>query len=487
MNYDEALEQLAQCGVKQNGRWVSRCLNKEWFDKHNLTDLYDMILNETADATNATFKERLWMFEHLPLQYCECGNVARKHNSEDRWSDYCSRDCMIKSHKRINKMRETKNSQDYTSINNKRKQTMLAKYGVEYNSQRADVKTKLGQGQLDIHIKELLNNPKWLYEQYVVNIKSASEIASEIGCDYSTVLEYVRKQGWPVRQVYNKSLAEKQIASYIESLGFTVTSPTDKLSGKQEIDVYVESKRFGIEVDGLRYHSFDCKETKAQQLKHLNKTLVAQQNNIDLIHVTDHQWNNQQDIVKSIISSKLGINEDHIFARKCTIDIVSVDEARKFLTDNHIQGYVGSVIRLGLFYEGQLVSLATFGKPRYVKDVPWELLRFASIRGKTVVGGFSKLIHRFKRDNNGSIISYADRMRSNGNVYARCGFELVRTSLPGYFWTNGNVVISRNKCQKHKLEKWLLTYDSTKTEAENMFSAGYRRFWDCGQLVYIKN
>ena len=49
---------------------------------------------------------------------------------------------------------------------------------------------------------------------------------------------------------------------------------------------------------------------------------------------------------------------------------------------------------------------------------------------------------------------------------------------------SNRLTISRYKCQKSQLQKWLKTYDSTKTEAENMFLAKYRRYWDCGQTAW---
>ena len=72
----------------------------------------------------------------------------------------------------------------------------------------------------------------------------------------------------------------------------------------------------------------------------------------------------KKDIVKSQILNLLNKNTEKIFARKCYTKEVSVKETRKFLDSNHIQGFVGSQIKLGLFYNDELVSLMTFGKPR---------------------------------------------------------------------------------------------------------------------------
>lgn len=48
----------------------------------------------------------------------------------------------------------------------------------------------------------------------------------------------------------------------------------------------------------------------------------------------------------------------------------------------------------------------------------------------------------------------------------------------------GGKLYNRMKFQKYKLEKLLPIFDQDKSEQENMFDNGYKRFWDCGQLVY---
>ena len=49
-----------------------------------------------------------------------------------------------------------------------------------------------------------------------------------------------------------------------------------------------------------------------------------------------------------------------------------------FQIENHLQGYAKSSIDIGLFYEGQLVSLMTFGKTRFSKKYEYELIRFCN-------------------------------------------------------------------------------------------------------------
>jgi hypothetical protein len=128
----------------------------------------------------------------------------------------------------------------------------------------------------------------------------------------------------------------------------------------------------------------------------------------------------------------------------------------------------------------------SFGKPRFTDKYEYELIRFSTELGYNIVGGASKLFSHFISDNHpSSIISYANRRFSQGNMYEKIGFKLVRLSEPGYFYANGKDFVSRSKAQKHKLAKLLGNkYDENLSEYDNMRAAGYFRIWDCGNLVY---
>ena len=75
---------------------------------------------------------------------------------------------------------------------------------------------------------------------------------------------------------------------------------------------------------------------------------------------------------------KQSLNRDNsvrVYARKCEIKYIDVDEARKFLNKYHLQNYVNSDVKLGLYYNNELLGVATFGTPRFGSDAQWELLR----------------------------------------------------------------------------------------------------------------
>ena len=181
-----------------------------------------------------------------------------------------------------------------------------------------------------------------------------------------------------------------------------------------------------------------------------------------------------------------GVNDEIVFARKCMLKEVDSKTSRAFQEENHIQGAVNAKVNAGLYFEGALISLMTFGKCRFSKQYEWELLRFCNKLGYHIPGGAGKLLKYFEKTYKPkSLISYADRRWSQGKLYAALGFTLDHISKPDYWYfkTNDLLLFSRMQFQKHKLKNVLSNYDEALTEVENMQNNGYFRIFDCGNLV----
>jgi hypothetical protein len=103
---------------------------------------------------------------------------------------------------------------------------------------------------------------------------------------------------------------------------------------------------------------------------------------------------------------------------------------------NHIQGYIRSKHKIGLFYNNVLVSLMTFDNlegRKKMDDNEWNLSRFCSKLNTNVIGGADKLLKYFiKKYKCERLISFADLDWSDGNLYYKLGFELVNTLKPDY-------------------------------------------------------
>ena len=246
-----------------------------------------------------------------------------------------------------------------------------------------------------------------------------------------------------------------------------------------ELDIYLPDDRIAFEFNGLYWHS-DIHKGKNF---HLSKTEECQKKGVSLIHIWEDDWIYRVDIVKSIILNKLGRSKK-IMARNCIVSEIDNSTSREFLEKNHIQGFVGSKVKLGLFSDGELVSVMTFGSLRTPlgnspKDDEYELLRFCNKLNYTVVGGASKLLSHFVKSNSPKkIISYSDISRSSGNMYKKLGFVKISDSDPNYYWIIDGVRKHRFGFRKDILIRG--GFDPNKTESEIMNERGYYRIWDCG-------
>lgn len=206
----------------------------------------------------------------------------------------------------------------------------------------------------------------------------------------------------------------------------------------RELDIYLPGKKLAIEFDGLFWHS-DANDiiTKAY---HVGKTEACDEKGIRLIHVFEDEWIEKRRIVESRLKNLLGVYDKTVFARKCEIKDVTLREAELFQNSSHIQGTVRSKARLGLYFENELIALMTFGKCRFDKKHEWEMLRFCCKLGYHIPGAAGKLLKHFEKTYRPkSLVSYADRRWSTGNLYKALGFMFVRNSSPNYWYVSNTM------------------------------------------------
>lgn len=281
----------------------------------------------------------------------------------------------------------------------------------------------------------------------------------------------------------NHSSWETELFEFINTLGVECINGDRSILDGKELDIFIPSIKVAFECNGLRWHSELFKNNEY----HLWKTNKCKEKGIRLIHIFEDEWNLKKEIVKNRIKSIIGCNE-RIYARKCKIRGISDKKSKEFIEMNHLQGYVPSKFSYGLYYNGKLVSVASFGYNRvnlgsHRKPRTYELLRLCTIGGITVIGGASKLISFFiKRKKPKEIISYCDLRWSNGNVYENVGFRLDHVSKPNYFYVVDNKRKNRFVYRKDVLIRE--GYDPNKTEHEIMLERGIYRIYDCGCNVY---
>ena len=194
--------------------------------------------------------------------------------------------------------------------------------------------------------------------------------------------------------------------------------------------------------------------------------------------------------IKNFIKSSFGVFDKKFFARKCEIKEINNITYRSFCEENHLQGYSPASVKIGLFYENELIQIMSFAKPRFSKDIEWELIRECSKMNYSIVGGKRKLLKYFERKYNPkSLISYCWKDYFEGKSYTDSGFKLSKETKPNYFYTKNSLspLESREKFQKHKLKKVLKKFDENLTEQENMKNNNYLKIFDYGNYVFKKS
>lgn len=250
-------------------------------------------------------------------------------------------------------------------------------------------------------------------------------------------------------------------------------------------DVFLPKEGIGFNLLGL-FKNCDLNVKWNNQLTILKK---FNSNGYKMVQIFEDQWVNKGDIIKSRISQLIG-NSNKIWARKCKIDEINDNKLiRDFLESNHIGGFIGSGVKLGLFHNGELVSLMTFGNLRKSlgqksEEGHWELIRFCNKKNTSVIGGASKLFKYFiKKYQPSYITSYADKMWSdNNNMYEKIGMTFIRETKPSYFYIVGGMRKNRFNYRKDKLLTF--GFDKSLSEYEICKMCGIRRIYDCGTIKY---
>jgi hypothetical protein len=213
----------------------------------------------------------------------------------------------------------------------------------------------------------------------------------------------------------------------------------------------------------------------------LDKTNYFKEKGIKIIHIWEDDWTLRRNIIESQINNLLKINSGKIFARKCIVKEVCVKDCKKFLNENHIQGSVSSQIKIGLYFEDELVSIMTFNNSEGRKKMEnggYNLNRFCNKCGVNVIGGASKLLSYFiKNYEVKRIVSYADKDWSIGNLYEILGFINVGGNGPDYKYIVDNQRVHKSRYKKSKLK-------TTLTEAKQMEINGFHKIYDCGKLKF---
>ena len=454
--------------------------------------------------------------EH-PLQSEELMERMRQHNREKYGVDYAYQADEVKE-----KTKQTcleKYGVEYAlqakEVRDKIKQTNLEKYGVECNFQSEDTKQKKKQTYLEHYGVEHPSQAEEIKE------KKRQTNLERYGVEYSIQSDEVRKraresslrhygtefptQSEELKKKISQTCQEKYGVSWACmrpecKMSFSNHSGPNKLFEEllQEAGIPYEREFplqryvFDFKVDNTLieinptathnslWNPFNPSERGLDLDYHQKKSDTAEKEGYRVIHI--FEWESMQKVV-NLLSAR-----DTIYARNTEIHEVSKDECGDFLKENHMQGSCkGQDIRLGLYVDSQLISIMTFGNPRYNKNYEYELLRYCS--SHNVIGGAERLFKLFtEKYQPKNIISYCDRSKFSGEVYTKLGFCLLKHGTPSKHWHNPNSGehLTDNLVRQKGFDQLFKTNYGKGTDNERLLiEHGFVSVYDCGQDTYV--
>lgn len=355
---------------------------------------------------------------------------------------------------------------DYVSIQKKVKKTCLDRYGVDNAFKAAQVKGKIIKTN---NIKYKCNRP---LQNNLIKAKMIDTNRERYGVDYYCLKFECRSA--------NKGTDSRPNLTFAKLL--------DNASIKYErefnihnycYDFKVDNKL--IEIDPFATHNstWGIFGEPTPKDYHYSKSKLAEESGYQCLHIFD--WEDSDKVIKFLQ------DRETVYARKCILKEVSLEETKAYLNSYHLQGYAKDKIRLGLYHNNKLISLMTFGKPRYNKNYEYELIRYCS--HYNVIGGAEKIFKHFMQEYKvGSIISYCDNSKFTGSVYSKLGFTKISEGKPSRHWYNSKTKqhITDNLLRQRGFDQLFGTsFGKGYNNDDLMLQTGFVEIYDCGQSTWV--
>lgn len=431
--------------------------------------------NQIKDKKRATFNDKWGGFT---LESDELLSKVKTTNLEKYGCEY-----PLQSDSIILKIKENnlkKYGSEYPKLSDSKKQeikkTNLFRYGVENIMLSEDFRKKfniskennyikyIGKRNYEFFCEECDNNYIIDYDNYYK--RKLNNLNTCTICNKISELSSIKEKNLHdfISSIYNKEI----IRNYRDGL---------------EIDIYLPDLKIGFEFNGLYWHSNKFKDKNY----HLYKKEYFEEKKIKIIHIWEDDWTNKGSIIRSQIKNWIGVTPNKIGARNCEIrEINDPIIYKEFLNNNHIQGYIRSIVKLGLYHNGELVSLMTFDNSEGRKKMrrnEWNLSRFCNKIETNIPGSFSKLLNYFINNYNPvRVISFADKDWSDGGIYYKSNFDLINILKPDYKYIINNQRINKQRLTKSKLIK--MGYDDNLSESTITEMIGINKVYNCGQLKF---
>lgn len=324
-----------------------------------------------------------------------------------------------------------------------------------------------------------LNNKQKLIELHHTKLMNMAEIATKLGVSVQCVCDYFHRHGIQILNFPN-SKGENDIAHFIRNIlppECSIETNSKNIIPPYELDLYLPDNQVAIEYCGIYWHS---EAANRGSTYHKSKHDKCKNLGIRLLTIYEDEWLKRSTIVKNMIRSILGLNNNHVvYARNTSIAVPTFNERKQFCERFHIQGNGRGSVWYALYHQDAPVAMIGL-----VNNAGHFLLNRFCSNGR-VIGGFTKLLKHFQKNHQWkTIYTFADKRWSVGDLYTKSGFTVDAEIKPDFYYVRNGKRYHKFAFRHVHLPKKILQYDPKLSEWQNCKKNGMTRIWDCGKIRF---
>ena len=342
------------------------------------------------------------------------------------------------------------------AVQEKRKKTMMERYGVEHPFMSVKLREKACLT---------------VFQKYgYMNAMQSSEILKKS-------LQTKINNG-----SMRSSQGEQELMEFCRTLDPNTRSTIVHLGTKQfQIDILMPKFRICVEYNGMFWHS----EKNKQQYnrKHLDKTEACKKKGYRLIHIWENEWLHKQLQVKSYISAATGTFQKRVYARNCQIiELSDKGSVSEFMDRNHLLGRCNFTKAYALELDGQTLGVLQVGR-HHRKSDEFVVNRIAFESGVQIIGGMSRLSrHAIQGCETNILTTWAEVRLGAGDAYQQSGWSVDQILPPDYFYWDGK---NKKAVSKQSRRKSAVGTPEGMTEHEHALQDKLYRIYDCGKIRFV--
>lgn len=425
--------------------------------EHYGTD-YHMQSKEVPDAMKQTSIVRYGVETALLLE--ENQRKAREGSKEKYGTDYPMQS--PKCWKELKRKNQEKYGKDWYTQTDEYKEKAMAtnreKYGVDWSLQAPEVKDKINATMIDRYGVE---NP---FSSPEIQARIRETLIDEYGVDnVSKVPEIQQRKSETIAEraandpdymshhrisKLNRDIAEKLNNDLNCDIHF---EPSIGNGMNADIECILNDRRVIIDINPTITHNMDvpfqcilnsctqpCGEHKPVSRDYHYQRAMSALYSLNTPYLQFYDWDSYE-TMRALVASHIMPITGKLSAHDCNVAKVESSDINAFLRENHVQGDVrGQSACYALMHAGEIIAVASFGKPRYNANYEWEWLRYAVRRDLIIRGAAVKLFNAFNDNMHpSSVISYVDFDHSTmrDSFMRSCGFIELEPTGASVCWS----------------------------------------------------